>query len=105
MIQNPSGKLLALDVGLKRIGVAVCDPLQLRVCPLTVLERRSRNQDFELLAKLIQDEEAQVILCGLPLNMDGSEGERAASVRKWAMRLAYALRALTHSLSPNHLLG
>ena len=57
--QRKTGKVLALDVGLKRIGVAVA------------------------------------VLCGLPLNMDGSESERSASVRKWAMKLAFALRVLT----------
>ena len=90
----PSGKLLALDVGLARIGVAVCDPLQLAARPLTVIHRRSRNEDFAELATLVQREAAQAVICGLPLNMDGSEGERAQSIRKWAMRLAHALRAL-----------
>jgi putative Holliday junction resolvase len=47
-----------------------------------------------VLATLVQREAAQAVICGLPLNMDGSEGERAQSIRKWAMRLAHALRAL-----------
>lgn len=92
--ERPTGKLLALDVGLARIGVAVCDPLQLAARPLTVIHRRSRNEDFAVLAKLVQHETAQAVICGLPLNMDGSEGPRAQSTRKWAMRLAHALRAL-----------
>lgn len=91
---RPSGKLLALDVGLARIGVAVCDPLQLAARPLTVIHRRSRNEDFAVLAKLVQHEAVQAVICGLPLNMDGSEGARALSTRKWATRLAHALRAL-----------
>lgn len=91
---RPPGKLLALDVGLARIGVAVCDPLQLVARPLTVIHRRSRNEDFAVLATLVQRETAQAVICGLPLNMDGSEGARAQSTRKWAMRLAHALRAL-----------
>ena len=66
------GKLMALDVGLARIGVAVCDPLQLAARPLTVLSRKSRQEDFALLARLVQQEEVQAILCGLPLNMDGT---------------------------------
>jgi putative Holliday junction resolvase len=88
------GKLLALDVGLARIGVAVCDPLQLTVRPLTVVERRSRNEDFAALAQLVKRQAAQAVICGLPLNMDGSEGPQAQTTRKWAMRLAQALRAL-----------
>ena len=93
--QRKTGKVLALDVGLKRIGVAVCDPLHLAARPLTVLHRRSRNDDFAELARLVKEQEAEAVLCGLPLNMDGSESERSASVRKWAMKLAFALRVLT----------
>lgn len=89
-----SGKLLALDVGLARIGVAVCDPLRLTTRPLTVIERRSRRDDFADLAKLVRQEEIVAVICGLPLNMDGSEGSQARTVRKWAERLAYALRAI-----------
>lgn len=91
---NESGKLLALDVGLARIGVAVCDPLRLTVRPLTVIERSSRRADFAQLAELVQREGTVAVLCGLPLNMDGSEGAQAQSVRKWALRLAHALRTL-----------
>ncbi len=90
----PAGKLLALDVGMARIGVAVCDPLQFAARPLEVIHRRSRNEDFRLLAQLVRREEAQAIICGLPLTMDGSVGSQAQTVRKWAMRLAQALRAL-----------
>lgn len=94
MGSNPPGKLLALDVGLARIGVAVCDPLQLAARPLDVIRRRSRNEDFRLLADAVRREEAQAVICGLPLTMDGGEGTQAQTVRKWAMRLAHALRAL-----------
>lgn len=88
------GKLLALDVGLARIGVAVCDPLRLAARPLMVIQRRSRNEDFADLAKVAQREEVVAVICGLPLNMDGSEGFQAQTVRKWADRCAYALRAI-----------
>ena len=91
---RPPGKLIALDVGLARIGVAVCDPLGLAARPLTVITRRARNDDFARLADLVQREGAQGIICGLPLNMDGSAGAQAATTRKWAGRLAHALRAL-----------
>lgn len=90
----PPGKLLALDVGLARIGVAVCDPLGLIARPLYVLQRRTRNDDFVRLAETVAREEVQAVICGLPLNMDGSEGQQAATTRTWARRLANALRAL-----------
>ena len=87
-------KLLALDVGLARIGVATGDPLGITVRPVAVIHRRSRREDFAELAKLVRDEEAEAVICGLPLNTDGSEGEQARTTRKWAMRLAQALRVL-----------
>jgi putative holliday junction resolvase len=88
------GKLLALDVGLARIGVATCDPLQLTVRPLTVMQRGARRADFERLAQLVRAEASTAVICGLPLYMDGSEGENARRVREWALRLAQALRAI-----------
>ncbi|MBW7884046.1 MAG: Holliday junction resolvase RuvX [Caldilineaceae bacterium] len=98
--RRPAGKLLALDVGLARIGVAVCDPLRLAARPLTVVRRRSRNEDFARLATLVREQEAQAIICGLPLNMDGTEGSQAQTVRKWALRLAQALRVLLSAPLP-----
>ncbi len=89
-----TGKLLALDVGLARIGVATCDPLWLAVRPVTVLQRTSRRADFDRLAQLVRDQEAVAVVCGLPLHMDGSESGQSQTVRKWAMRLAQALRVL-----------
>jgi len=97
---RPTGKLIALDMGEARIGVAVCDPLQLGARPLTVIHRRSRQEDFALLAALVRREEAQAIICGLPLNMDGSEGAQAQIVRRWARRLANALTALLGATPP-----
>jgi len=92
-IEN-SGKLLALDVGLARIGVATCDPLRLAVRPVTVIQRASRRDDFNRLAELVRNEEGAAIVCGLPLHMDGSESGQSQTVRKWALRLAQALRTL-----------
>jgi putative Holliday junction resolvase len=88
------GKVLGLDVGLARIGVAVGDGLGLTARPVTVIRRRSREADFAQLAMLIDQEQAVAVVCGLPLNMDGSEGEQSAATRKWALRLAQALRAI-----------
>jgi putative holliday junction resolvase len=88
------GKLMALDVGFARIGIAVCDPLRLSARPHSTLTRASRRDDFAHLAKIVKQEEAQGVVCGLPLNMDGSSGPQAQSTRKWAMRLAQALRLL-----------
>lgn len=88
------GKLAALDVGLSRIGVAVSDPLRLTVRPLEVITRASRRDDFARLATIIAEQEAVAVVCGLPLNMDGSDSDQTRTIRKWAMRLAHALRVL-----------
>lgn len=88
------GKIMALDVGTARIGIALCDPLRLTVRPHSTLTRTSRNEDFAHLAKQAQAESVRGVVCGLPLNMDGTAGPQAQSTRKWAMRLAQALRAL-----------
>ena len=88
------GKLMALDVGLARIGIAVCDPLRLVARPHSTLTRTSRRDDFAHLARIAKTEEVQGVVCGLPLNMDGSSGPQAQTTRKWAMRLAQALRLL-----------
>ncbi len=98
----PPGKLLALDVGQARIGVATCDPLGITVRPLTVLRRGRRQEDFQRIAQLVQEEGAEAIVCGLPLNMDGSEGPQARTVRRWAGRLARALQAILGRPVPIH---
>jgi len=90
---TPPGKLVAVDVGLARIGVATCDPLGITVRPLVVIQRSSRQADFDQLAGIVAEEEAQAVICGLPLSMDGSESEQTKITRNWALRLARALRS------------
>lgn len=89
---EPPGKIIALDVGDARIGIATCDPLRLTVRPLTTVRRRNRRIDFDALAKIYADEEAVLVVCGLPYNMDGSEGPQARRIRNWAARFTRALR-------------
>jgi putative Holliday junction resolvase len=88
------GKLMGLDAGLARIGIAICDPLRLVARPHSTLNRTSRRADFAHLAQIAKDEEIVGVVCGLPLNMDGTRGPQAQTTHKWAMRLAHALRAL-----------
>jgi len=92
LISNPPAKLIALDVGLARIGVATCDPLGIAVRPLVTIHRRSRQEDFDQLVAIVAEEEAEAVICGLPLSMDGSESEQTKMTRTWALRLARALR-------------
>ncbi|MCX7669221.1 MAG: Holliday junction resolvase RuvX [Anaerolineae bacterium] len=88
----PAGRLLALDLGEVRIGVAVCDELGMFATPLTVLRRqRTRAEDFAAIAALVRRERAVGVLVGLPLDSDGQEGAQARWVRRYAGRLAGAL--------------
>ncbi len=81
-------RLLALDVGERRIGVAVSDPTGTLARPLTVIVRTSRQADFQAIARLIEEYVAELVIVGLPLSLDGSEGPQARQTRRYAERLA-----------------
>lgn len=87
----PSGRLLALDVGDKRVGVAVCDEMQTLASPLAVLLRRSRAEDVQRLARLAAEQRASGLVAGHPLNADGSAGAQAQQAARYAQRIASAL--------------
>lgn len=82
------GRLLALDVGAKTIGVATSDLLRTLATPLLVLRRGKLAADLASLAELARKHEAKALVLGLPLNMDGSEGPRCQSVRQFAANIA-----------------
>ena len=82
--------VIGLDLGTKRIGVAVTDELHLTAQPHSTLERQSLAVDIQFLVDLARERGAQRFVVGLPLNMDGSEGYRAEDARKFAAKLAQA---------------
>ncbi len=85
-------RLLAIDHGERRLGLATCDSSGLVARELTILNRRTRGEDFSLIRELAVREGAEALLVGLPLN-DASasrERERCAIVRRWSRRLARA---------------
>jgi putative pre-16S rRNA nuclease len=81
------GRLMALDVGTKTIGVATSDVRRSLATPLTTLRRGKLAADLATLAELAAKHEAKALAIGLPLNMDGSEGPRCQSVRQFAANL------------------
>lgn len=87
-----SGRLMALDVGDKRVGLAVCDEMQTLATPLTVLVRRSRAEDMERLARLASEQRVVGLLVGHPLNADSSAGVQAQQAARYGQRVANALR-------------
>jgi putative Holliday junction resolvase len=84
----PDGRLMALDVGTRTIGVATSDALRMLATPLTTLKRGKLAADLAALAELVRKHEVKALAIGLPLNMDGSEGPRCQSVRQFAANIA-----------------
>jgi putative holliday junction resolvase len=82
-----AGTILALDVGTKRIGVAVSDELGLLASPRTVIFRRSTQAALEEIARLVHAEEATLVVVGLPISLDGQVHGQAHSVQRFAERL------------------
>ena len=80
-------RLLGLDLGTRRIGVAVSDELGFLAHGLTVLMRHGGQRDLDAIAQLAHEEEVVGVVIGLPLNMDGSEGEAAARARRFGAAL------------------
>lgn len=81
-------RYLAIDYGLKRTGLAICDASETIVSPLTVLEGQKGLP--EKIAELIKTENVEAIVLGLPLNMDNSTGPQA----KLALQFAEQLKAV-----------
>lgn len=80
-------RLLGLDVGDRRIGVAVSDPTGALASPIGVYHRRDSQQDVEHVVGLATEYEANGIVVGLPKNMNGSEGPQAEKTREFAALL------------------
>lgn len=82
-------RALGLDLGSKRIGVAVGDRTGTIASPLSVLQRSgSVRRDHEAIARLVAEEEADIVVVGLPLNMNGSAGPAAQAAVAEAAALA-----------------
>ena len=82
-------RVLALDIGEKRIGVAISDPDGRVAIPVSVLEARRVMGDGQDLIRLLRDyDDVELIIIGLPLTMAGETGPQAASVRAAGERVA-----------------
>ena len=84
-------RILALDVGERRIGVAVSDPTGTLATPHSVIRRRSKAEDFAAVARLAAELGAERVMVGLPLSLDGSVGPQARRVTRYAQALARTL--------------
>lgn len=88
--------LLGLDVGKKTIGLALSDPGQRVATPLLTIPRTKFTKDMEALKAVIAEYEVGGFIIGYPLNMDGSEGPRAQSVRDFAVEMERYLKQWCH---------
>lgn len=81
---EPTGRLLALDLGARRVGVAMSDELKITATPLPFIERRSWKDLLRRVAAIIEGYDARGLVIGLPLGLDGSEGDAAQEARRIA---------------------
>ena len=85
-------RVMALDVGFKRIGVALSDPLRLTVQPYAIIERKSNAQTFEKLLEIITSKNVGEIVIGLPISIDGKKTKIAEKFEKFARKLENFLK-------------
>jgi len=78
---------LGLDIGDKRIGVAISDPQGILASPLTIIHRQDEAADFGAIAGIITQHQVGQIIVGLPYSMDGTLGEQAKKVKDFVERL------------------
>jgi putative pre-16S rRNA nuclease len=90
------GRILALDVGSKRIGVAVSDPLGITAQGLETIQRQNKRRDLETLGRLLTQYEVREIVVGLPLRLSGAEGTQSEKMRRFASDLESHFDVIVH---------
>ena len=82
------GRVMALDLGSKRIGVAVCDPTRTIAQSYGVIKRRSREEDYDRYEQIIAAEDITLLVVGLPTRIDGSDSDTAVWIRNYIEELS-----------------
>ena len=90
-LNGPTGRWLAIDLGAKRVGLAVSDELGITVSPLQAIERRSWKDLLRRVAAVIESYDARGLVIGLPLSLDGTEGSAAKDTRAVAEKFERSL--------------
>lgn len=93
-----AGRVLALDLGQARIGLALSDPLGWTAQPLDVLERVGPRKDVLRITEIVKQRNVGVVVVGLPLLLSGVEGSAAAGAREFARRVEQKLPGVTVDL-------
>ncbi len=98
-----TGRVLALDVGSRRLGVAVSDPTRTVATPLVTLQRREPAEDASTIRRLAAEQGASVVVAGLPVSLSGREGPAARSVRAYVDELRQHLPEIVFELADERL--
>jgi putative Holliday junction resolvase len=91
-----SRRVLGLDVGARRIGVAISDPLGITAQGLETLHRKNKKYDLQFLNRVIREYDVQEIVVGLPLRMSGAEGIQAGKIQEFAEDLRKRFKLPVH---------
>lgn len=94
--RRTAGRILGLDVGARRIGMAVSDPLGITAQGIETMQRRNKRADFELLRIVIREYHVKEIVVGLPLRMSGAEGIQSDKMRVFAGELRKRFKLPVH---------
>ena len=86
-----AGRILALDPGTKRVGIAICDESQTVTRPLTNIQRTSWKNLLINVKEVLDEYDAKALIVGLPYNFDGTESEMTAFARDLARKFALSL--------------
>lgn len=84
-------RILALDIGDRRVGIAISDPDERVASPLSVLPAQEVMQNATSFRRLIEDWEPGLLLCGLPKTLQGDEGVQSQRIREQAQAIAHQL--------------
>jgi putative holliday junction resolvase len=91
-----SGRILAIDYGSRRMGLAVSDPLGITAQGLETLERKNKRADFGRLERTIREYQVREIVLGYPLRMSGQEGTQSRKVAEFAEELRQRFQLPVH---------
>lgn len=81
------GRAMALDLGERRIGIAISDELRIVASSYGVIKRKSRQEDFRQIRQITEEQQVTLLIVGLPITLGEQEGEKAAWVRDYTAEL------------------
>ena len=89
---SSEGRILALDLGTKKIGAAICDELQITTRPLPLIVRKNWKDLLKQIVSIIEEFDAIALVLGLPINFDGTENEMSVEARRLHRNFSLSLK-------------